>query len=292
MSRLVDTPRCPVALTVAGSDSGGGAGIQADLAAFAYRNVYGTSAITAVTAQNPRAVADVAAIAPRSVRLQLEAVLSAFSVGAIKTGMLFSTEIISMVADVLGSCRGIPMVADPVMVATSGARLLQPDACVCLRERLLPLAVLVTPNLPEAEVLLGRPLHGLDDISSGARELARELTCAVLIKGGHGDGNAAVDLLCDGDRVWSFSGPRVVAAPTTHGTGCSLSASIAAGLAQQESLVDAIRFAKAYVLGRLRHAQLVGTDVWGLFPPAELPLDEIACNAFSADAMLRKTGIR
>jgi hydroxymethylpyrimidine/phosphomethylpyrimidine kinase len=274
----VSEPVQVCALTVAGSDSGGGAGIQADLQAFSYFGVFGTCAITAVTAQNPAAVTDVAPVPPPSVRAQIDAVVAAFAVGAIKTGMLFSAEIIDAVAEALAAHAGIPLVVDPVMVATSGARLLRPDAVESLGRRLLPAASLTTPNLPEAEILLGRDLRDPDGIPSAARDLAREYGVTVLLKGGHTAGGDAVDVLSDGDSLWELRSPRVSAA-TTHGTGCSLSAAIAACLACGDAPLEAARRAKAYVLGRLRACRRVGPRSWGASAPECLPLGEVSVSA-------------
>ncbi|MBT3381060.1 MAG: bifunctional hydroxymethylpyrimidine kinase/phosphomethylpyrimidine kinase [Lentisphaerae bacterium] len=267
-------PGIPVALTVAGSDSGGGAGIQADLAAFSYFDVFGTTAITAVTAQNPKAVTAVHPVPPTTVSAQVSAVMSEFSVAAIKTGMLFSAEIIAAVADVLGSRPGTPLVVDPVMVATSGAKLLQDVAIDALKARILPQAQLVTPNLPEAEILWGQAIPSLTSAIKAARALAGQVAGMALVKGGHGGSDVATDVLSDGDSVWLLEAPRC-AARSTHGTGCSLSAAAAACLALGQDPLESVVSAKAYVLGRLQSPARVGSDLFAMLPPSSLPRSQI-----------------
>jgi hydroxymethylpyrimidine/phosphomethylpyrimidine kinase len=264
----------PVALSIAGSDSGGGAGIQADLAAFAYFQVFGTTAVTAVTAQNPHDVTAIQAIDADTIAAQIAAVFTAFTVKAVKTGMLFDADIIDAAAAALRARPGTALVVDPVMVATSGARLLRDAAARRLRDALLPLAAVITPNLPEAEILSGRPLDGAAAIRTAARELAREFNAVVMIKGGHAAGGTAVDTVSDGRRLWEMSAPRV-SAPGTHGTGCSLSAAAAACLALGTDIPTALHRAKAYVLGRLLRPVRVGPHTWGMAPPADLPLAQI-----------------
>ena len=273
----------PVALTIAGSDSGGGAGVQADLRAFGYFGVFGTSVITAVTAQNPRGVRGVHAVDPANVRAQMDAVLEAFEVGGIKTGMLFSAEIIRSVADGLraqaGAGRQIPLVVDPVMVATSGSRLLREDAAAALCRELLPLAMVITPNLPEAEMLCGRPVRSAQDAAAAARELAARFGTAVLLKGGHNPETPGTDLFCDREGVlWCLCSPNLANPVSAHGTGCSLSAAAAACLAQGMVPLEALRYAKAYVYGALQSGVRVGPDTFAMWPPERLPLDEIQLN--------------
>jgi hydroxymethylpyrimidine/phosphomethylpyrimidine kinase len=265
----------PTVLSIAGSDSGGGAGIQADLAAFSWFGTHGTTAITAVTAQNPQAVRGVVALEPDAVQAQIEAVFEAFTVAAVKTGMLFSAPIIRRVAACLRQHRAPGLVVDPVMVATSGARLLQADAVAALLDDLVPLATLITPNLPETAVLLGRPVSTPDEARAAAVALARrQAGLWVLVKGGHADGPEAEDLLAHGDRLWGLRAPRQTAR-TTHGTGCSLSAAIAAGLARGLEPLEAVRQSKAYVLGRLAAVAQVGPAAWAMVPPEALPLEAI-----------------
>lgn len=243
---MADT-RCPIALTIAGSDSSGGAGIQADLKTFSAFGVYGASVLTALTAQNTRGVDDVLAVPPAFVSAQLDAVLSDLAVGAAKTGMLANAGIINAVAEALERHGPIPLVCDPVMVATSGDVLLEPAAVAALRERLIPRAALLTPNIPEAARLLGVPeAAGLDEMARQAEAL-QELGCgAVLLKGGHGGSRAAVDLLADVDGVRPLEAPRL-ATRNTHGTGCTLAAAVTALLAAGDPLERAVRRAKTYV---------------------------------------------
>ncbi|MEF2074488.1 bifunctional hydroxymethylpyrimidine kinase/phosphomethylpyrimidine kinase [Consotaella aegiceratis] len=242
-----------IALTIAGSDSGGCAGIQADLKTFSALGVYGASVITAITAQNTLGVADVEVLSPRIVAAQIDTVLSDLDVGAIKIGMAASAPVIEAVAGRLERF-GRQVVLDPVMVATSGDRLLPDDAVEALRDLLLPRALLATPNLPEAAILSGRPIAG-DEV-----EMARQADIilaagarAVLIKGGHLGGADSVDLLFDGHGVRRFAARRV-ATTHDHGTGCTLSAAIAAGLARGLSLEDAVEAAKMYLTAALDHA--------------------------------------
>lgn len=240
----------PVALTIAGSDSGGGAGIQADLKTFAALGAHGTSVITCITAQNPRRVTGIEPVSPRMVRAQLEAVFDELPPRAVKTGMLYSAGIIGAVAAFWESrrkARGAPaLVVDPVMVATSGAVLLRPDAIRALRERLLPLATLLTPNADEAALLTGRKLRSLEDLRTAARQLHEQFGAAALVKGGHLPLSDAVDVFFDG-RTWLTLRARRVRGVSTHGTGCTYSAAIAAGLAHGWTLVEAVRRAKRFV---------------------------------------------
>lgn len=237
----------PVALTIAGSDSGGGAGVQADLKTFAALGVHGTSAITCVTAQNPRGVTGLQAIRVEMVRAQIEAVFAELRPGAVKTGMLFSAEIIRAVVDFFSTGHRPPLVVDPVMVATSGAVLLKPSAIRALKGQLLPLAALVTPNLDEAEILVGRKLHSRADLRAAAREIHERFGCAALVKGGHlRSEREAVDVFFDGRTLTELCAPRVRGV-STHGTGCTYSAAIAAHLARGEKLSRAVALAKPFI---------------------------------------------
>ncbi|MBQ8723361.1 MAG: bifunctional hydroxymethylpyrimidine kinase/phosphomethylpyrimidine kinase [Opitutales bacterium] len=249
----------PVALTLAGSDSGGGAGIQADLLTFAAHGVFGTTAITALTAQNPDGVSAVHPVPAEFVREQAEQVARYFKIGAAKTGMLATSEIIHAVADFFEAHREIKVVVDPVMIATSGAKLIDDAAIATLRERLIPLASLVTPNLDEAEVLLGEkfawranPKTQSGEISESAEKLAEALGVSVLLKGGHGNGDEVFDALAFPKAQGGFDSfvkhPRV-AETNTHGSGCTLSAAIAANLAgsARENLSAAVSRAVDYV---------------------------------------------
>jgi hydroxymethylpyrimidine/phosphomethylpyrimidine kinase len=245
-----------IAMTIAGSDSGGGAGIQADLKTFAAHRVHGTSAITAVTAQNSSEVRAWVALEPRMVVAQIEAVAEDMPVAAVKTGMLASAEIVTAVADTLARL-GLPgPVVDPVMVAKSGDRLLDRDCERAYLSRLMPLAVLVTPNLPEAEALLGRSVRSLDDMRLAARDLCALGARAVVVKGGHLEGEA-VDVYFDGERLEELRAPRIDT-PHTHGTGCTFSAAIAARLALGDDLLTAVRGAKEYLTEAIRRAYPVG----------------------------------
>ncbi|WP_432562344.1 bifunctional hydroxymethylpyrimidine kinase/phosphomethylpyrimidine kinase [Kineococcus sp. SYSU DK003] len=218
----------PTALTVAGSDSGGGAGIQADLKTFAAHGVFGTSAITALTAQNTRGVRAVHPVPARFVAEQIDTVLDDITVHATKIGMLAGAEVVSAVAEALRRHDLGPVVLDPVMIATSGDRLLDPAAVEALREDLLPLADLVTPNVPEAAALLGAdPARTVEDCRRQAEDLLQRSGTAVLLKGGHLSGDESVDVLATGSGTALLRRPRV-ATTSTHGTGCTLSSALAA----------------------------------------------------------------
>ena len=264
-----------VALTIAGSDSGGNAGIQADLRAFHKFGVHGCTAIVALTAQNPFEVRSVLVADAASVGDQLDMVLGTYSIGALKTGMLAMPEVIEVVANRLMFHDRIAKIFDPVMVATSGAKLLQDDAIEVLRTTLFPLATLITPNLPEAEVLLGRTVATRDEQTDAARALSDTFGCAVLVKGGHGVGDCAGDVLFDGHTATLLSTPRIDDPLSTHGTGCSLSAAITASIACGRPLLDAIIEAKAYVYGAIRAGIQVGEAVAVLGVPEALPIAQV-----------------
>lgn len=249
----------PKALTIAGSDSGGGAGIQADLKTFSAFRVFGMSVITAVTAQNSLGVQGVENLPPAFVAQQLRSVLADFGADAAKCGMLSTAPIIEAVATELGSHRIEKLVVDPVMVAKSGDRLLEPEARAALADRILPLALLVTPNLPEAEVLAGMRVAEPEDMEEAARRIHTMGPRYVLVKGGHLKGDAT-DLLWNGREFTRFSTPRIDS-QNTHGTGCTFSAAIAAGLARGQALGDAIRSAKAYVTRAIREGFQAGRGV-------------------------------
>ncbi|HEY9286712.1 MAG TPA: bifunctional hydroxymethylpyrimidine kinase/phosphomethylpyrimidine kinase [Candidatus Dormibacteraeota bacterium] len=247
----------PVALTIAGSDSGGGAGIQADLKTYSALGVYGVTVITAITAQNTVGVRAVREVEPDIIRAQLDALAEDFSVGALKTGMLASSSIIGVVAEGIRRHRLEPLVVDPVMVAKSGDRLLRPDAVEELRRQLLPLARVVTPNIPEAEVLSGITIQSLEDRTLAARAILALGAQAVVIKGGHTPDDPVVDLLVDQAGAATFTAPRVTT-NQTHGTGCTFSAAIAAGLARGLSLSAAVGEARDYLSRALREAPGLG----------------------------------
>jgi hydroxymethylpyrimidine/phosphomethylpyrimidine kinase len=245
----------PIALTIAGSDSGGGAGIQADLKTFSALGVFGCSVVSSLTAQNTLGVQGVFPVPPEFVQQQIQSVLSDISVGAIKTGMLATADIIAAVAESLTAYAQLPFVLDPVMVATSGDRLLAENAIQILIKKLMPLATLITPNLHEAAVLLNVPVaNNLEQMQLQGEQLLRLGARAVLMKGGHTDGESATDLLITVDGVEAFSAPRLLTR-NTHGTGCTLASAIAAGLAKNLSLSDAVRQAKDYLQNALAHAE-------------------------------------
>ncbi|HEX5415042.1 MAG TPA: bifunctional hydroxymethylpyrimidine kinase/phosphomethylpyrimidine kinase [Chloroflexota bacterium] len=244
------------ALTIAGSDSGGGAGIQADLKTFAALGVYGTSVLTAVTAQNTRGVFAVQEIQPGVVAAQIDAVMDDIAPAAAKTGMLSSSRIIEVVAERARARRIANLVVDPVMVAKSGDALLRADAVAALKELLLPLALVVTPNLPEAETLAGARLTTDAEIQEAAVAIARLGPRYVVVKGGHREGDA-VDLVYDGIRFQTLRAPRI-ATRHTHGTGCTFSAAITAGLAQGQDAFSAISRAKDYLTGAIARAYPIG----------------------------------
>jgi hydroxymethylpyrimidine/phosphomethylpyrimidine kinase len=247
-----------VALTIAGSDSSGGAGIQADLKTFAACGVYGASAITALTAQNTMGVTAIHDVPAAFVTAQIDAVFSDLDVRAVKVGMVSRREVIEAIAAAFERWSPRHVVVDPVMVATSGDRLLSPDAVEALRTRLIPRAGLITPNLPEAAALLEEPVAVTEtEIEQQGRRLLTLGSGAVLIKGGHGEGAESVDYLIDRDAVIRLATPRV-ATRNTHGTGCSLSSAVAASLAKGEDLATAARNAKAYVSAAIAAADRLG----------------------------------
>jgi hydroxymethylpyrimidine/phosphomethylpyrimidine kinase len=246
----------PRALTIAGSDSGGGAGIQADLKTFQALGVYGTSAITAITAQNTLGVRAVHEVPTAVIADQIDAVVEDIGIDAAKTGMLSSAAIIATVADRVRHWRIERLVIDPVMVAKSGDPLLKEDAIQALIGELLPLALVLTPNLPEAEVLVGRALTSEDEIREAARDIVAMGAGSVVMKGGHRQGDAT-DVFFDGHEFHTFSSERFDT-PNTHGTGCTFSAAIAAALARGMDLVEAVGYGKRYVSEAIRHSRPLG----------------------------------
>ncbi|MDB6067003.1 MAG: phosphomethylpyrimidine kinase [Pedosphaera sp.] len=256
-----------MALTIAGSDSGGGAGIQADLKAFAALGVHGTSAITCITAQNPDRVFGIQACRPEMVRQQIEAVFDGLKPDAVKTGMLYSTEIIRVVARFFQHRRRTLLVVDPVMVSTSGSRLLKPAAIKTMAKELLPLASLVTPNLDEAAVLTGKTLKSVEDMRKATREIRELYGCAVLVKGGHlGGMKEAVDIFYDGETELLLAAPFVKGV-RTHGTGCTYSAAITAYLAAGVDLTTAVVRAKEHITQAIvRSRKVAGYKVLDNFP--------------------------
>lgn len=258
--------KLPIALSIAGSDSGGGAGIQADLKTFAALGAHGTSAITCITAQNPKGVTAIRAVRAEVVLAQIEAVFAELPPAAVKTGMLYSTEIIRAVVKFFARDKCPPLVVDPVMVATSGALLLKPGAVKALLDELLPLATLVTPNLDEAEILVGARLRSVEDLRAAAREIVRRFGCAALVKGGHLRGlTTAVDIFNDGRSELLLEAP-FVRGVSTHGTGCTYSAAIAGHLALGRDLAGAVVAAKQFVTQAIVQSnQAAGHDVLNSF---------------------------
>lgn len=249
--------RVPVALTIAGSDSGGGAGLQADLKTFAALGVHGTCVVTCVTAQNPCEVRSARACATLLVRDQIAALLAELPPAAAKTGMLLSAGIIDTVAALVAD-RRFPLVVDPVMVATSGAILLHPSAVRALERRLLPLATLTTPNLDEAGILVGATLRTPEDLRAAARQIHRVSGCAVLVKGGHLRAcREALDVFYDGRRELLLSAP-FIRHVSTHGTGCTYSSAITAFLARGLPLPAAVRSAKEFITGAIAASVRIG----------------------------------
>jgi hydroxymethylpyrimidine/phosphomethylpyrimidine kinase len=244
------------ALTIAGSDSGGGAGIQADLKTFSALGVFGMSAITAITAQNTLGVTAVHEVPPAIVAAQIDAVVTDIGADAVKTGMIANSEIIRVVAAKIREHGLSTLVVDPVMIATSGDRLLAEEAVDALRSELVPLASVVTPNLPEAGVLLGREVTSLAEMHEAARAIVGMGARSVVVKGGHLAGDA-IDIFYDGDRFVELPGRRIETT-STHGTGCTLASAIAALLAQGEPLEAAIARAKVYVTAAIERAYPIG----------------------------------
>ena len=237
------------ALTIAGSDSSGGAGIQADIKTMTMNGVFAMSAITALTAQNTTGVQAIQETTPEFLAQQLDAVFTDIRPDAVKIGMVSSPELIRTIAERLRFYHAQNIVVDPVMVATSGARLIRPEAVDTLTQELLPLASVVTPNIPEAELLSGRTIHSREEMEAAAKAIGDAYGCAVLLKGGHSVQDAN-DLLYDGGAFRWFEGKRIDN-PNTHGTGCTLSSAIAANLAKGFSLPESVRRAKAYISGAL-----------------------------------------
>lgn len=237
------------ALTIAGSDCSGGAGIQADLKTMTMNGVYGMSAITALTAQNTTGVKSIQESTPEFLKEQLDAVFEDIFPDAVKIGMVSSTELIHVIADALRLYQARNIVVDPVMVATAGSALIQTQAVQTMVEELLPLADLVTPNIPEAEVLSGMTIGSKEDMETAAKQLGDRYGCAVLLKGGHSINDANDLLYTEGKLSW-FQGKRIDN-PNTHGTGCTLSSAIASNLAKGFSLGESVQRAKEYISGAL-----------------------------------------
>jgi hydroxymethylpyrimidine/phosphomethylpyrimidine kinase len=261
-----------VTLTIAGSDSGGGAGIQADLKTFAALGVHGASAIACLTAQNPRRVLGIESCPPKMLRQQIEAVFAELNPAAVKTGMLYSAKNIQVVATFFqnrkSEIRNPKLVVDPVMVSTSGARLLEPAAVKILQEKLLPFAMLVTPNLDEAEILSGRKISSIEAMRGAVRKIQSGFGCAVLLKGGHlKDSREAVDVFFDGETELLLSAPFVKGV-STHGTGCIYSAAICAALALGQELPKAVATGKNFVTAAILSSYRIGKHFALGNPPA------------------------
>ena len=264
--RPSDSPIAPCCLTIAGSDSGGNAGVQADLRAFHGYGLHGCTVFAALTAQNPTAVTAIHPVPADFVAAQLDAVLGVYAIRALKTGMLADPAVIEVVADRLAAHPEIAKVVDPVLVATSGARLVPDAALRAVCTRLLPLATLITPNLPEAEILCGRAVTDPNAERAGSADHACDLAhrlydtygCAVLVKGGHGSGASATDVLFDGKAFAEFALPWIPHPVSTHGTGCTLAAALAAELALGHDVATAVKGAKYYVHRAIATSYLVG----------------------------------
>lgn len=238
----------PVALTIAGSDSSGGAGLQADLNTFSALGVHGASVVTAITAQTPQKVLGIEPVKPAAVLKQLEAVFAGAKPRAAKTGMLLSAGVVECVAEFFSEKKRPPLVVDPVMISTSGTELLRPGAIRVLKKRLLPLATVVTPNVPEAELLTGLVIRESEEMRTAARALFEQFGCSAVITGGHLPGREVVEMFYDGHEELLLTAPRVKGG-TWHGTGCRFTAAIAAELAKGKKLAQAVAKAKDYVLG-------------------------------------------
>jgi hydroxymethylpyrimidine/phosphomethylpyrimidine kinase len=264
---MIARKKIPVALTIAGSDSGGGAGIQADLKTFAALAVHGASAIACLTAQNPKRVLGIESCSPEMLRQQIEAVFEELNPAAVKTGMLFSAENVCVVAKFFGQTFPVgrsphqnlpPLIVDPILISTSGAKLLEPKAMKILAEKLLPLATLVTPNLSEAEILSGQKISSVEEMREAAQKIHSRFGCAVLVKGGHlKNSKEAADIFFDGKTELLLSTPFVKGV-RTHGTGCTYSAAICAALALGNDLPQAVQIGKNFVASAISNSCKIG----------------------------------
>ena len=267
----------PLALTVAGSDSGGGAGIEADLRTFSAFGVYGCCVITAVTSQNPRRVTRIDKMSPESVRAQIDAVMACFEPLYMKTGMLGGADIMAVVAEAAARYR-IRLICDPVMVATSGSSLAGEDSARAMRELLLPAADWITPNIPEAESLLadGTRISCENDLFRAAEELHRRFGVSVLLKGGHAGFSEAVDAVCREGKLYRLTSPRADVPPlTSHGTGCTLSAALTAGFTLGAPWKQVLCQAKAFVLGSLAQSVELAPGLFAMYPPTDECFDQV-----------------
>jgi hydroxymethylpyrimidine/phosphomethylpyrimidine kinase len=259
---MPERKKLPVALTIAGSDSGGGAGIQADLKTFAALGVHGTSAITCLTAQNPKRVLGIEVCSPKILRQQIEAVFAELNPRAVKTGMLYSAKNVSIVVDFFENSKlktqNSKLIVDPILVSTSGTKLLEPKALKILTEKLLPLATLVTPNLAEAEILTGEKIFSVEEMRAAARKIHSQFGCAVLLKGGHlKNSREATDIFFDGKNEFFLSAPFVKNI-RTHGTGCTYSAAICAALALGKTLPQSIQIGKKFITEAIANTYKIG----------------------------------
>ena len=271
----------PTVLTIAGSDSGGGAGIQTDLRTFNAFKVYGCSVITAITAQNPDEVRKVEILPAEMVAAQLETVLAAFPIRFAKTGMLANASIVETTAHLVQK-YGIKLVVDPVMVSTSGARLLEDSAVEAMQEKLFPAAAWITPNIPEGELLLQKKLSTADDLADGALTLYRKYQCNVVLKGGHLSGTGEMsDMVCYQGKLFTLKSPAAeITGNTAHGTGCTLSAAIAANLARNRSWQDSLLNAKAFVYGALCESRRLSGTLVQMYPPEKDYRDQVSLQDF------------
>ncbi len=258
----------PAVLSIAGSDSGGGAGIQADLRTFTSLGTFATSAITGITAQNPYGITGIEPVSPACVAAQIKAVFAAFNIRALKTGMLYSAEIIHAVADELKD-KKCPVVVDPVMLATSGSQLLKNEAQQTLTEDFLPLADWITPNIREAEAIWGQRIETQADAVRAAEAIAEKFDTCVVVKGGHLTADKfASDIVCTTERTFCLSSPRLnIPESATHGTGCTFSAALAAALAQGQDDITALIAAKGFVFGSLANLKTPGKELCAMYPP-------------------------
>ena len=269
MAKQTKTEFYPSAMTIAGSDSGGGAGIAADLRTFNAFGVFGTFAVTAVTSQNPSAVRRIDPLPGEAVTAQIDAVLEKIPVRFCKSGMLFSAENIRAAADAVRKYR-LKLICDPVMISTSRSKLLRDDAIDAMISALLPLAAWITPNIPEAELLTGREIDGLPAMLDAAAELHEKFSCAVLLKGGHLSGGQACDVIAREAKRYILSAPRLDLPPlAAHGTGCTLSAALTAMLALDMPWKQAVCESKAFVYGSLAQRVELGPEVSAMYPPSE-----------------------
>ena len=278
---MSDQENFPAVLTIAGSDSGGGAGIQADLRTFNIFKVYGCSAITAVTSQNPSVVRRVDILTPEAVRCQIETVLDAIPVRFAKTGMLATGEIIECVAD-MAVQQKISLVVDPVMVSTSGTQLLEKTAISAMQEKLFPQAQWLTPNIPEAELICRRQLKTFEDLADTAVTIYEKYKCNVILKGGHfADTETAADIVCYQGQLWTLSSPHLAGiGNSTHGTGCTLSAALAANLALGKSWELSVMEAKAFIFGSLAENIRLNSGLFQMYPPRRSYFEKISLKKY------------